>query len=86
MEGFGLYYVVLNSISCLTAESEIHKIIIIMPRGRKRKNVFIPRPWIPNSSSEDEHQGDRALYVPHQDLRGGGQPNMDAVPDRHGKN
>lgn len=27
-----------------------------MPRGRKRRNVFIPMPWIPNSSSEDEHQ------------------------------
>ena len=32
-----------------------------MPRGRKRKNVFVPMPWIPNSSSEDEHQG---LQVP----------------------
>ena len=27
-----------------------------MPRGRKRKHVFIPMPWIPNSSSEDEPQ------------------------------
>ena len=26
-----------------------------MPRGRKRK--FVPRPWIPNSSSEDDHDG-----------------------------
>lgn len=27
-----------------------------MPRGRKRKIAeFIPRAWIPNSSSEDEH-------------------------------
>ena len=29
----------------------------IMPRGRKRKFQFVPRPWIPNSSSEDEHEG-----------------------------
>ena len=28
-----------------------------MPRGRKRKTTeFIPQPWIPNSSSEDEHR------------------------------
>ena len=32
-----------------------------MPRGRKRKvSEFVPRPWIPNSSSEDEyHDGPR---------------------------
>ena len=29
-----------------------------MPRGRKRKiTEFVPPPWIPNSSSEDEHGG-----------------------------
>ena len=29
---------------------------VAMPRGRKRKISFVPIPWIPNSSSEDEHQ------------------------------
>ena len=38
-----------------------------MPRGRKRKNVFVPQPWIPNSSSEDEHEVPRqhVPQVPH---------------------
>ena len=28
-----------------------------MPRGRKRKiSVFVPQPWIHNTSSEDEHE------------------------------
>lgn len=39
-----------------------------MPRGRKRKNAsFIPRPWIPNSSSEDEHNAEqpRLPELPH---------------------
>ena len=38
-----------------------------MPRGRKRKNVFVPIPWIPNSSSEDEHQP----MVVHDDIHVG---------------
>ena len=43
-----------------------------MPRGRKRKSVFIPRPWIPNSSSEDEHQGRQAWDGPNALFDGGG--------------
>ena len=36
-----------------------------MPRGRKRKiGNFIPRPWIPNSSSEDEHNGQLLNHLP----------------------
>ena len=31
-----------------------------MPRGRKRKIAsFVPPPWIPNSSSEDENNRER---------------------------
>lgn len=41
-----------------------------MPRGRKRKVEFVPRPWIPNSSSEDEHQ--YAVPVRQQHIGGGG--------------
>ena len=43
--------------------SEIKRKIIkpvAMPRGRKRKNSFVPIPWIPNSS-EDE---DQVVHVP----------------------
>lgn len=39
---------------------------VVMPRGRKRKIAeFIPRPWIHNSSSEDEHLEDQVPEPQH---------------------
>ena len=36
-----------------------------MPRGRKRKNpVFVPQPWLHNSSSEGEQQEEPNLDAP----------------------
>lgn len=35
-----------------------------MPRGRKRKFQFVPQPWIPNTSSEDEdHHNVHGVHV-----------------------
>ena len=61
----------LSFISCPKVQTNQKK-IIVMARGRKRKNAnFIPRPWIPNTSSEDEHdveqplQGGKLSYLPY---------------------
>ena len=51
-----------------------------MPRGRKRKiAVFVPQPWIPNTSSEDEHDHDHR--VDDHDHRVDDQQGAD-VPDQ----
>ena len=45
-----------------------------MPRGRKRKLQFVPRPWIPNSSSEDDHlEGEPVPNVRRDDVPHGRQ-------------
>ena len=41
----------------LLVQEKVKQLVFIMPRGRKRKNqVFVPQPWIPNSSSEGEQE------------------------------
>ena len=54
-----------SAVSVKSVKQETKIASAIMPRGRKRQRTFVPRPWIPNSSSEDDHQEQQEAHHRH---------------------